>query len=67
MGAYSHKSLTDCLSSRHRATAETELIPYSQRGFIANTGVAKGFVVSFEPAEEGKTTLFFAGRPVAQK
>jgi len=29
--------------------------------------VAKGFVVSFEPTKEGKTTLVFAGRPVAQK
>jgi CubicO group peptidase (beta-lactamase class C family) len=49
------------------ATAETELIPYSRQGFIANTGVAKGFVVSFQPALDGKTTLVFAGRPVAQK
>jgi hypothetical protein len=49
------------------AMAETELIPFSREGFIANTGVAKGFVVSFEPAEAGKTTLIFAGRPVAQK
>jgi CubicO group peptidase (beta-lactamase class C family) len=49
------------------ATAETELIPYSRQGFIANSGVAKGFVVSFEPTKEGKTTLVFAGRPVAQK
>jgi CubicO group peptidase (beta-lactamase class C family) len=49
------------------AAAETELIPYSPQGFIANTGVAKGFVVSFEPTKEGKTALIFAGRPVAQR
>jgi CubicO group peptidase (beta-lactamase class C family) len=49
------------------ATTDTELIPYSRQGFIANTGVAKGVVVSFEPTKEGKTALVFAGRPVAQK
>jgi len=49
------------------ATTDTELIPYSRQGFIANTGVAKGIVVSFKPAEDGKTTLIVAGRPVAQK
>jgi len=49
------------------ATTDTELIPYSRQGFIANTGVAKGIVVSFKPAEDGKTTLIVAGRAVAQK
>jgi CubicO group peptidase (beta-lactamase class C family) len=49
------------------ATTETELIPYSREGFIANTGVAKGLLVSFKPAEDGKTVLILQGRPVAQK
>jgi len=49
------------------ATTETELIPYSRQGFIANSGVAKGIVISFKPMEDGKTTLIVAGRPVAQK
>ncbi len=49
------------------ATTDTELIPFSREGFIANSGVAKGIVISFKPAQDGKTTLIVAGRPVAQK
>jgi hypothetical protein len=49
------------------ATTDTELIPYSSRDFIANTGLAKGLLVSFEPTEDGKTTLIVDTLPVAQK
>jgi CubicO group peptidase (beta-lactamase class C family) len=48
-------------------TAETELIPYSRQGFIANDGFVKGWPVSFAPGQDGKTTLIIQGIQAAQK
>jgi len=48
-------------------TAETELIPYSRQGFIANNGFVKGWPVSFEPGQDGKTTIIIQGIRAAQK
>jgi hypothetical protein len=53
--------------SMQGATMDVELVPYSRRGFIANSGMVKGWAISFEPAEGGRTTLTAQGMPVAQK
>jgi hypothetical protein len=52
--------------SMQGATMDVELIPYSRQGFIANTGIVKGWAISFEPTKGGRTTLAAQGIPVAQ-
>jgi len=48
-------------------SAETELIPYAQRGFIGNDGFAKGWPITFAKGQDGKTTLTIQGIRVAEK
>jgi CubicO group peptidase (beta-lactamase class C family) len=48
-------------------TAKTELIPYSQRGFIGNDGFAKGWPVTFVQGQDGKITLTIQGIRVAER